>query len=113
MSKTRKTEISIEVELDENHVPEKMVWNAQDGGIRDQETKAVLLSVWDDKNKEALRLDLWTKEMPMDDMKQFFHQIFISMADSYKRATNDEDVSAYIIEFAQNFAYKAGLMDEQ
>src|SRR5690625_1809211 len=109
MSKTRKTEISIEVELDENHVPEKMVWNAQDGGIRDQETKAVLLSVWDDKNKEALRLDLWTKEMPMDDMKQFFHQIFISMADSYKRATSEDETANEIIEFAENFAHKAGI----
>ncbi|MDD3458989.1 MAG: gliding motility protein GldC [Weeksellaceae bacterium] len=109
----KKTQITIDVELDENHIPEKMSWNAEDGGVKNQATKAALMSVWDDKTKEALRLDLWTKDMPLDDMKQFFHQIFISMADSYQRATNDEDVSAYIIEFAQNFAYKAGLMDEQ
>lgn len=109
----RKTQITIDVELDENHIPEKLLWNATDGGVKDQETKAALMSVWDDKTKEALRLDLWTKDMPMDDMKQFFHQIFISMADSYQRATNDEEVATFIIEFAENFAYKAGLIDQE
>lgn len=113
MSETRKTEITIEVELDDNHVPEKMVWNAPDGGIENQETRAVLLSVWDDTAREALRLDLWTKEMPMDDMKQFFHQIFISMADTYKRATNEDETATSIIEFAENFAHKAGIKDAQ
>ena len=78
MSKNKQTKITIDVELDENHVPEKMSWTAQDGGIDNQETKAVMISVWDDATKEALRLDLWTKEMPMDEMKQFFHQIFIN-----------------------------------
>ncbi len=107
----RKTQIIIDVELDENHIPEKLTWNAQDGGVKDQVTKAALMSVWDDKTKEALRLDLWTKDMTMDDMKQFFHQIFISMADSYKRATNEDEVATYIIEFAENFAYKAGIKD--
>lgn len=107
----KQTKITIDVELDENHIPEKLFWNAEDGGVKNQETKAALMSVWDDKTKEALRLDLWTKDMPLDDMKQFFHQIFISMADSYQRATNDEDVATYIVEFAQNFAYKAGLID--
>lgn len=107
----RKTKITINVELDENHVPEKMSWDAEDGGVSNQETKAALLSVWDDKTKEALRLDLWTKDMPMDDMKQFFHQIFISLADSYKRATNEDEMSDFIIEFAENFALKAGILD--
>jgi len=105
----KKTQISIDIELDENHIPEKMNWNAEDGGIRNQETKAVMVSVWDDKDKEALRIDLWTKEMPMDDMKRFYHQIFISMANSYQRATNEDEVAGSIIEFAENFAYQAGI----
>lgn len=105
----KKTQISIDIELDENHIPEKMSWNAQDGGIRHQETKAVMVSVWDDKDKEALRIDLWTKEMPMDDMKRFYHQIFISMANSYQRATSEDEVADSIIEFAENFALQAGI----
>ena len=108
----RKTQITVEVELDENHVPEKMTWNAQDGGINNQETKAAMISVWDDKEREALRIDLWTKDMPMDDMKQFYHQIFISMANSYQRATNEDEVANYIIEFAENFAHQAGIKEK-
>lgn len=108
----RKTQITVEVELDENHVPEKMTWNAQDGGINNQETKAAMISVWDDKEREALRIDLWTKDMPMDDMKQFYHQIFISMATSYQRATNENEVADYIVEFAENFAHQAGIKEK-
>lgn len=105
----KKTQITIDVELDENHIPEKLTWNAPDGGINNEETKATMISVWDHKDQEALRIDLWTKEMPMDDMKKFYHQIFISMANSYQRATGEDEVADYIIEFAENFAYKSGI----
>ncbi|WP_413532830.1 gliding motility protein GldC [Empedobacter brevis] len=100
----RTTNISVEIELDENHVPEKMTWNAPDGGISHEETKAMLLSVWDDKAKEALRIDLWTKEMTQDDMKRFFHQILISMSSSYERATEEKEVAQRIAAFAEEFA---------
>ncbi len=102
-----KSQITIEVELDQNKVPEKIQWNAPDGGVENEETKAVFLSVWDDKTKEALRIDLWTKEMPMDDMKRFFHQMFHSMAQTYQRATNEEDVAEEIAKFAEQFAHDA------
>ena len=101
----RKTDISINIELDENHVPEKMNWNAPDGGVNNEETKAMLLSVWDDKAKEALRIDLWTKDMTQDDMKRFFHQIFVSMSSTYQRATDEDDVAEKIAAFAEEFAY--------
>ncbi len=101
----RKTNISIEIELDENHVPEKMTWNAPDGGVSHEETKALMLSVWDEKAKEALRIDLWTKDMTHDDMKRFFHQILISMSSSYHKATDEEDVAQKIAAFAEEFAY--------
>ena len=60
------------MELDNNKVPEKIRWTASDGNINNQETKATFLSVWDSKNKESLRIDLWTKDMPLDEMKLFF-----------------------------------------
>lgn len=100
----RNTQITINVELDENHVPEKMTWNAQDGGVENEETKAVMISVWDEKNSEALRIDLWTKDMQVDHMKRFFHQIMISLGHTYQRATGEEDVANRIEEFAEEFA---------
>lgn len=102
-----KSEIKISVELDENKVPEKLSWSAVDGGVENQETKAALLSLWDDKQREALRIDLWTKDMPMDHMKIFFHQIFRAMADTYQRATDEKNVAEMIREFAEEYAQAA------
>jgi gliding motility-associated protein GldC len=48
-----------------------LLWSAQDGGIELSEAKAIMLSVWDSK-VESMRIDLWTKEMPVDEMKIFF-----------------------------------------
>lgn len=105
----KKTQITIDIELDENHVPEKMTWNAQDGGIEKEDTKATMISVWDDKKMEALRIDLWTKEMPVDQMKMFLHQILISLSSTYQRATGEEDVAAWMEQMAEEFAQKAAI----
>lgn len=105
----RQTQITINVDLDENHVPEKMTWNAQDGGIEHQETKATMISVWDDKTMEALRIDLWTKDMPVDQMKMFFHQILVSLGNTYQRATGEDDVAAWLGEVAEDFAVKSAI----
>ncbi|AZI67516.1 gliding motility protein GldC [Kaistella daneshvariae] len=105
----RKTQITIDVELDDNQVPEKMTWNAEDGGIEKQETKATMISVWDDERKEALRIDLWTKDMPVDQMKMFLHQILISMASTYERATGEEDVAQWMDQMAEEFALKSAI----
>lgn len=105
----RKTTITIDVELDENHIPEKMTWNAQDGGIESQETKATMISVWDDRAMEALRIDLWTKDMPVDHMKRFFHQIIISLGHTYQRATGEDDVAEWIENMAEEFAFKSAI----
>ena len=105
----RKTKITIDIELDENHVPEKMTWNAQDGGVENQETKAVMISVWDEKTSEALRIDLWTKDMPVDHMKRFYHQIIVSLGQTYLRATGEEDVSQWLEEVAEDFAVKSAI----
>ncbi|CAD7798265.1 MULTISPECIES: gliding motility protein GldC [Chryseobacterium] len=105
----RKTQITIDVELDENHIPELMTWNAADGGVEKEETKAVMISVWDEKTSEALRIDLWTKDMPVDQMKMFMHQIFVSLGSTYQRATGEDDVAAWIEDIAEEFAVKSAI----
>ena len=103
------SEIKIEVSLDENRIPEKMKWSADDGGITDKDSKALLLSVWDSKEKETYKINLWTKDMPVDEMKQFFHQTLVSMSDSFQLATNDEKMSATMRDFCDYFAEKLEL----
>lgn len=109
MAKTYTSKIEIDVSLDENKVPEKISWSAPDGGVFKEESKAVLLSVWDSKNKESLRIDLWTKDMPVDEMKIFFHQTLSAMADTFERATNDDKMSATMRDFTEYFAEKLEL----
>ncbi|QDP84538.1 gliding motility protein GldC [Chryseobacterium sp. SNU WT5] len=105
----RQTQITIDIELDDNHVPEKMTWNAEDGGIVKEETKATMISVWDDKKKEALRIDLWTKDMPVDQMKMFLHQILMSLSSTYEKATGEEDVAQWMDEMAEEFAQRSAI----
>ena len=103
------SKIQLKVELDDNRVPEKLSWTAQDGGITNQEAKAMLLSVWDNKSQEALRIDLWTKDMPVDEMKVFFHQTLTAMSDTFYRATQDEKMTATMKDFCDYFAEKLEL----
>jgi len=112
MSKNHVSDINIRVELDENRVPEKLSWTAKDGGVDRAKSKAMLLSIWDDKAQETLRIDLWTKDMPVDEMKKFFHQTLVAMADTYERATEDEKMAATMRDFCDYFAEKTDLIEK-
>lgn len=109
----KKSEIKINVETDEHKVPEKIKWSAEDGGVENQDTKAMLLSVWDSKNQETLRVDLWTKDMPMDEMKMFYYQSLMAMSDTFYKATQDEKMSATMKDFCDYFAEKMELGEKK
>ena len=106
------SEIKFKVSLDENKIPEKLSWDAQDGGISEEEAKAVLISVWDAQKKETWKMDLWTKDMPLEEMKHFFHQTLLSMSDTFYRATNDEKMTATMRDFCDYFAEKLELLNK-
>ena len=109
MSKTIKSEIKFLVELDENRVPEKLTWSAEDGGVELEEAKAMMLSIWNSKVQETLRIDLWTKDMPVDEMKLFFHQTLVAMSETFQRATQDEKMADTMKDFCDYFAEKMEL----
>ena len=109
MAVAHTSKIEFTVGLDENKVPEKLNWSANDGAIENEEAKALLISVWDHKSKETLKMDLWTKDMPIDEMKQFFHQTLVTMADTFQSATNDDKMSATMRDFCDYFADKLEL----
>jgi len=106
---SKSSEIKINIELDENHVPEKLLWTAKDGGVENEEAKTVLLSIWDANAKETLRIDLYTKDMPVDEMKIFFHQTLVAMTDTFGRDTGDEKMAATMQDFCDYFAEKLEL----
>ncbi len=99
--------ITIDVQLDDNKVPEKILWKASASTAdMQQNAKAVMLSLWDGAEKNALRIDLWTKEMMVDEMADFYYQTFITMADSFSRATGQQSLSDELINFAKEFNRK-------
>ena len=98
------SEIRFHITLDENKVPEKINWSATDGGIDQQDSDAIMLSVWDGKSQDTLRIDLWTKDLMVHDMKKFFHQTLRSMADTLERATNEHKMADDMRDFATYFA---------
>ncbi len=93
----KKSEIHFDINLDENNVPEDITWNATDKpGDDDDHTKAISIAVWDDTEKNTMRLDLWTKDMPVDEMKKFYIESLSGLAQNILTATGDEQMSADI-----------------
>ena len=107
-----KKSIKFDVELDENNLPINITMHASDSGVSSQELKALMISAWDAKNKETLRIDLWTKDMPVEDMKMFFYQTLSTMTDTYERATQDIEVTKAMKEFCNYFSEKLKLSGE-
>ena len=105
----KQSEIKFTVTLDDKNIPQKIDWSATDGGAQSN-TRAIMLSVWDSEAKNTLRIDLWTREMMVDEMKQFYHQSLLSMADSLERATGEKEAAKAMRNFAQEFGERMKLV---
>lgn len=89
----RKSEINFKVELDDNRIPERISWDATENpneGIN--ETRGISLSVWDHYHKGLLGINLWTKDMPVDEMKQFCLDSVGNIARMAADATGDQTI---------------------
>ena len=96
--------INIDVELDDTRMVETIKWRASDSTIENaQKAKAMMLSFWDGAEKTALRIDLWTKDMMIDEMADFFYQTYMTMADTYDRATKHKEIVDDMKKFAHDF----------
>jgi gliding motility-associated protein GldC len=99
--------ITIQVKLDEDKIPQQIQWNATGTTTQHtQQAKAFMLAFWDGTEKTAMRIDLWTKEMMVDEMADFFYQTLITMADTYNRATHQEELTNEMKEYAKGFYQK-------
>ena len=102
-----KSTISIDVHLDEQKIPEKLTWQASQSTMEEpQDAKAMMLSFWDGKEKAAMRIDLWTKDMMMDEMADFVYQNMMTMADGFERATRQTELARDMKIFAKAFMQK-------
>jgi gliding motility-associated protein GldC len=103
-----KSTITLEVTLDEQKMPDTITWSATQSEVNEPlDARAFMLSIWDPAERNALRIDLWTKKMMVDEMNDFFFQTMMTMADSYQRSTNNEALCAEMKAFAKGFYAKA------
>ena len=87
----KESEIKIRVQLDKDQVPEKIYWDATDKeSPGEEETKSLSLNLWDQLNQNTLRIDLWSKDMPVDEMKRFYIDCIGGLSQSILNATGDE-----------------------
>ena len=108
----KSSEIKINVGLNENNLPIAMKWTAPDGSIEDAPAKAMLLSMWDHKENNTMKIDLWTKDMSVEEMKQFFHQTLLSMSDSFEKATGETNICEDLRDYCYHFAEKMKILPE-
>lgn len=99
--------ISIDVHLDEHKVPQNIEWKATDSTAdMAQQARAMMVAFWDAADKSALRIDLWTKDMMVDEMADFYYQTLMGMADTYMRATQQTELVEDMKKFAKDFYKK-------
>ena len=103
----QKSTINIDVLLDPNRIPEIINWQATESTAGElQKAKAMCLAFWDGAEKTAMRIDLWAKDMMVDEMGDFYYQMLITMADTFNRATKQEELSEELKTFARSFFKK-------
>jgi len=103
------SEIKFTVTLDENNLPQKIDWNTSDSADSN-ECKSVMLALWDAKENNTLRIDLWTKDMMVDEMKKFYHQNMVTLTETYLRATGDEATAKKAKQFFIELGQSTGVL---
>ena len=111
----RSSNINISVGLDKDNIPVEIKWKAEDdpSGSNQQECKAMLLSIFDKASQDTMKIDLWTTEMQVKEMDQFFYQSLRALADTYLRATKNEALAEDMKRFAQYFGEQTSLMQKK
>lgn len=100
-------EIKLTVQLDDNNIPERILWESTDSQNKEAlPVQAFMLSLWDQSYKNTLKIDLWTKDMPVDEMKRFFYETLQTMGDTFLRATGEKNIVEDLRDYCAHFADK-------
>ena len=103
----KQSNITVDIILDEQKVPQNIQWSASDSTADiKQDARAMMMTFWDAADKSALRIDLWTKDMMVDEMADFYYQTLMGMADTFLRATQNQELTDDMKNFAKDFFKK-------
>jgi gliding motility-associated protein GldC len=106
----KRAEIKLIVDLDDNNIPQNITWESTDAKTKDAvPVKSFMLALWDHNYKNTMRIDLWTNDMPVDEMKRFFFETLQTMGDSFLRATGEKNIVEDLRDYCAHFAEKMEL----
>lgn len=114
MAGTKTSEINFKIQLDEKNVPQEISWNATDSTNNEQkDCKAIMLALWDKESQNTLRIDLWTKQMTVEEYANFYLQTLMTTAEAFERATGNPIAQSEMKKFCQEFSKKTNDLLEQ
>ena len=95
------------VEMDENRIPKRIFWTTNEGGQLNS-AAAMVVNLWDAKEKNSLKMDLWVKDLPVNEMTQFFYQSLMSLSETFERATGNDFIVAKMKTVCKEISDKIG-----
>lgn len=109
------SQIKLKIGLDKDKIPVKIDWQAEGGpgGNNPTEAKAFLLSIFDKTSRDTLKMDLWTKDMQVNEMDRFFFQTLRGMADTYFKATQNKELAVDMQRFVQYFGEQTKILPQK
>ncbi len=109
----KKSTLQFDLELDENNVPKKIIMNSSDKQAENVLLKSVIIAAWDEKTKETLRVDLWTKDMMINDMFIMYHQTLMSMANTLSKSTSQDKLAGALRDYCEFFAQETKIIQSK
>ena len=105
-----KQTLKFEVELDENNLPNSIKMLEEKASNSSIDLKALMIAGWDAKRKETLRVDIWTKDMPVNDMFITYHQNMMGMATSLEKSTGQNKLANALRDYCDFFAKETKIL---
>ena len=102
--------LKFEVELDENNLPNSIKMLEEKASKSSIDLRALMIAGWDAKRKETLRVDIWTKDMPVNDMFIMYHQNMMGMATSLEKSTGQNKLANALRDYCDFFAKETKIL---
>ena len=109
----KKSEIKIEVGLDDKNTPKSIHWEADTPqGKERREGKAMLLSLFDKETLDTFKIDLWTTDLQVAEMDRLVYYTLQSLAKTYYTATKNEELSNHMQSFVRHFGEYTKILEK-
>ncbi|MBC6996588.1 gliding motility protein GldC [Neolewinella lacunae] len=109
----KRSTITVNVGLNAEQMPVELHWKASDKPGPAEGCKGMLLSLFNEQSKETMKIDLWTKEMQVVEMDRFMYQTLRGLAETYYRATGNQELANDMQQFVFYFGQATGAIPKQ